>query len=140
MVACNDYRDGAFVGRADAFELIAPDGDHALSFASHDETAAKFACRRAGDPPQLQIRLGGKRRPWFRTLKHVTWAGNWCWNRYWLTDRATARILRMLWASFDCDGGWTHLIDSINGPDSLAEDRPITAALLKAALEEARDV
>lgn len=127
-VACNNPANGAFACRANLFDLIAPDGDIALNFSVGDGAAVKFAERLHGDPPRLQLRVGGKRRPWFRVLRHQTWSGNWCWNRYWLTDRAVARLLRMLWANFDCDGGWTSLID-----------RRITAAMLKAALEDAKD-
>jgi hypothetical protein len=134
MVACNNPRNGSFAGRADAFDLIAPDGDIALSFETDYGSTVRFAERFYQDKQsrtEHQIRFGGKRRPWFRTLNHQRWSGNWCWNQHWLTDRATARVLWFLWANFHWVGGWCVLTDR------LEDDKRITAAWLGEVLREA---
>lgn len=136
QVACNNTQNGRFAGRANMFELVAPDGDIALSMTEDDGSAVKFAERLYGDPPQLLIRFGGKRRLWFRTLRREHWAGNWCWNRYWFSDRAIVRILRFLWEGFGHDGGWCVLTDPL---EESGESRTITLRLLKAALAAPRE-
>jgi hypothetical protein len=125
MVACNDPRSGAFAGKADAFDLLTPAGDIAASFTVGAGPPIRFAMTPG------RITLG--RHHHFPTIAAATWAGNWCWDRFWLDDAAAARLLRLLWARADCDGGWCSLIGRLE-----AGERP-APGLLKSVLAEPED-
>lgn len=109
MVACNDHRNGVFAGRAEAFDILDPDGDAAANFMVADGTPIRF------DVEDGSIRLG--RRFVFPFQAEDPWHGNWRWNRYWLDDDQAARMVRLLNKAAILEGGWCSLTDKIERGD-----------------------
>lgn len=126
MVACNDWRNGAFAHRARAFTFCGPDGDSAISF--DDGNSYKFK-----EVPGA-IRIGRITVP---TLWQSEWVGNWCWNSYGLADEQAARLLGILWRRYrSAESGWCALIDRLEAGHDITPN--LLREVLLAVEEEAR--
>lgn len=78
-VCCNNPDNGIFTGHACQLQIgCAEFESHAWTYASYNANAGpKFV------PNKIGFRIAGKQ---FKTRASKEWYGNWCWNRYQLSD------------------------------------------------------
>ncbi len=98
MLCCNDHRNGLFIGRLVAIELLG------LSLA-HDDFIDGCAVSFLGDN---RIRIS---RRIFTYSGQREWVGNWCWNAITMVPLEAKRLLRYLreTGAWHCEEGPTRL-------------------------------
>jgi len=88
MVACNDWRNGNFAGKASEFRFAT--GEHELYLES-TQGPVKFIWY-----PSTCFQIGCCKRPKFDGRNRRSWVGNWCWDAIHV-DRTTAiEVMRLL--------------------------------------------
>ena len=101
-IQCNDYRNGAFLGRCSAVEL--------------PQDAIELECRMEGSGVQVSFE-GSTMKFWRLTIaieKHITWYGNWCWDGVLVSFADAVAILNYVKSLkyWSAQGGWCSVVDA----------------------------